>query len=487
MNPLASLAAARRARDEGDPGTAGTGLLALAARRQAEKERGPRPLGAFLSTLPPELWAEAARFPPGEGVPRSLRGIPLAVKDNLCTPLLPTTCGSRVLEGYRSPYAATAWRRLCARGAILFGKTNLDEFAMGSSTEFSAFGPTRNPVDGSRVPGGSSGGSAAAVAAGIVPAALGSDTGGSVRQPAAFCGVVGLKPTWGRVSRFGLVAFASSLDTVGVLASRVEDAAELLEAIAGPDPRDATCGRVPLPRAGALPEVHLRGVSVALLRDALREAEPGVADATAAAAETLAAAGVRLREVALPHARLAVPCYVVLATAEASSNLARYDGARYGRGPRDAPRFEALVAATRERLGEEVRRRLVLGAFVLSAGWRERLYRHARRARARVSADYARLFEEGVDAVLGPTTPTPAFRLCERSAEDPWEMYRSDVFTAAANLAGLPAVSLPVGLSDGLPVGGQLVGPAWGEERLLGLAARLEERVGFRHPLAEPA
>ncbi|MFW6193653.1 MAG: Asp-tRNA(Asn)/Glu-tRNA(Gln) amidotransferase subunit GatA, partial [Gemmatimonadota bacterium] len=414
----------------------------------------------------------------------ALEGVPVAVKDNICTVDFPTTCASRLLEGYRSPYAASAVRRLEGAGARVFGKTNLDEFAMGSSTENSAFGATRNPIDRERVPGGSSGGSAAAVAAGIVPAALGSSTGGSVRQPAAMCGVVGVKPTYGRVSRYGLVAFASSLDQVGVLARTVEDAARVLEVVSGDDPRDATCRDRPVPRAAVAREVELDGAVLGLPDEYLDEGlDPAVRRCVEAAADTAEDAGARVRRVSLPSTPRAIPCYYVLATAEASSNLARYDGVRYGVRADDAPDAESMQAATRGRgFGEEVKRRVMLGTYALSAGYYEDHYLRAQRARRQVAGDFASVFDEGVDAVLAPTAPTPAFPLGART-DDPFRMYLSDVYTVSANLAGLPAVSLPVGDADGLPVGAQLTCPPWEEERMLGLALRLEEALGFVHPL----
>ncbi|MDP2530520.1 MAG: Asp-tRNA(Asn)/Glu-tRNA(Gln) amidotransferase subunit GatA [Candidatus Palauibacterales bacterium] len=461
-------------------------LLEEALRRNQALDRGDRPVHAFLSTLEPE--AEPADGPRGlaageSGDESSLRDVPVAVKDNLCTPDLPTTCGSRILEGYRSPFAATVVRRLERAGARVLGKTNLDEFAMGSSTENSGFGPTRNPYDRERVPGGSSGGSAAAVAAGVVPVALGSSTGGSVRQPAAFCGLVGIKPTYGRVSRYGLVAFASSLDQVGVLSRTVRDGAVVLETIAGSDPRDATCQDRPSPRAEALDEVDLEGRVLGLPDEYLGE---GLDDGVRALVEDLAReaerAGAEIRRVSLPSTPLAIPCYYVLAPAEASSNLARYDGVRYGVRAQGAPDAATLFARTRgEGFGAEVKRRIMLGTYVLSAGYYDAYYRRAQRLRARIASELRDVFEAGVDALLAPTTPTTAFRLGEH-ASDPYAMYLADVFTVSANLAGLPAISIPIGTVDGLPVGGQLLCPPWEEERMLGLAARLEERVAWSPP-----
>jgi aspartyl-tRNA(Asn)/glutamyl-tRNA(Gln) amidotransferase subunit A len=399
-----------------------------------------------------------------------LAGVPVGVKDNICTPGLPTTCGSRLLDGFVPPYEATALHRLRAAGAIVAGKTNLDEFGMGSSTENSAFGATLNPLDPGRVPGGSSGGSAAAVAAGIVPVALGSETGGSVRQPAAFCGVVGLKPSYGRVSRYGLVAFASSLDQIGVFARNVVDAALVLECMAGHDPLDATTARLPVPRLAAAagsPRADLVvGVPDEYFPD---ELDPRVRARCAAALERWRAAGATIRRVSLPHTRYAIPTYYVIATAEASSNLARYDAVRYG--PRHG---DAVYAAARSAgFGAEVKRRIVLGTFVLSAGYHDAYYGRAQRVRARIVEDFDRVFADGIDVLFTPTTPTPAFRLGEKLG-DPYEMYLSDVFTVTANLAAVPAVSLPIGSVDGLPVGGQLIAARWREDTLLSAAASLE-------------
>ena len=481
-DPLGSLDAAREALDAGArPGD----LLERASERLRALDEGEEPLHAFLSARRPGPDGSAGPAS-GSGTPagRALEGVPVAVKDNLCTLELPTTCGSRLLAGYRSPYAATAVRRLEGAGARVFGKTNLDEFAMGSSTENSAFGPTRNPVDPGRVPGGSSGGSAAAVAAGIVPVALGSSTGGSVRQPAALCGVVGLKPTYGRVSRYGLVAFASSLDQVGILARTVEDAARVLETVSGRDPHDATSADRPVPRADAAREEEIEGAVLGVPGEYVDDRlHPGVREGLEAAVEAAESAGAEVREVSLPTTPRAVPCYYVVAPAEASSNLARYDGMRYGLRAGDGEDAGSVQRTTRGRgFGEEVRRRIMLGTYVLSAGYYEAYYLRAQRLRAAIARDFRRLFRDGVDAVLAPTTPTPAFRLGEKTG-DPYEMYLNDVYTVSANLAGLPAVSLPVANTGGLPVGAQLMGPPWSEERVTGLAVRLEEALGYRHPL----
>jgi len=406
-----------------------------------------------------------------------LAGVPVVVKDNLATEQLPTTCGSRILEGYVSPYEATAVRRLRAAGAVLVGKTNMDEFAMGSSTEHSAYGPTRNPVAPDRVPGGSSGGSAAAVAAGIVPVALGSETGGSVRQPAAFCGITGIKPTYGRVSRFGLVAFASSLDHVGVFGRTVGDAAMGLQAIAGVDRHDATSVDVPVPAYRDAERQSLAGLVVGRPREYFPESlDPRMRAVCDAALDALRAAGAEVRDVSLPHTELAIPAYYIIAPAEASSNLARFDGARYGmRLMGDGLR--GMYEATRSRgFGAEVTRRILLGTYVLSAGYYDAYYRKAMEVRQLIAGDFARVFASGVHVLLTPTTPTPAFTL--GAVSDPYEMYMSDIFTVTANLAGIPAMSVPAGFVDGLPVGAQLMAPHFGEATMLGAAFALERALG---------
>mgnify|MGYP001267572306 CR=1 FL=1 len=442
-----------------------------AVTRLHDKNDGPQGLNAFLAALSTvevsELEVSKARG--------RLTGVPIAVKDNMATVGFPTTCGSKILEGYQSPYEATVVRRLREEGAVIIGKTNLDEFAMGSSTENSAYGPVLNPHDLARVPGGSSGGSAAAVAASIVPAALGSDTGGSVRQPASFCGVVGIKPTYGRVSRYGLVAFASSLDQVGMFGGTVADAAELLQVVAGHDPRDSTSVDRPVPDFSAQRADGAEGLVVGVPTEYFGGAlEPGVEARCQAALDVLQASGARIREVSLPNTSYALSAYYVIATAEASSNLARFDGVRYGLRDAEGEDLSAMYERTRTAgFGREVKRRILLGTFALTAGYHDQYYGRAQRARSLVSSDFETVFDAGVNVLFTPTSPTVAFPLGER-VQDPLQMYLADVFTVTANLAGLPAISVPVGTSDGLPVGGQLIAPKWGEATLFRAAFALE-------------
>ncbi|HEY7399280.1 MAG TPA: Asp-tRNA(Asn)/Glu-tRNA(Gln) amidotransferase subunit GatA [Actinomycetota bacterium] len=445
---------------------------------------------AFL-TLTPEVARERAAeldVHRASGAPRSpVAGIPLALKDVLATKGIRTTCGSQILEEYVPPYDATAWARLSGEGGVLVGKTNCDEFAMGSSTENSAFGPVHNPWDLSRVPGGSSGGSAAAVAAGEVVWALGTDTGGSVRQPAALCGVVGMKPTYGLVSRYGLIAFASSLDTVGTFTRGVRDAALLLGAIAGKDPRDATSlddgpGR---DYVGTL-EKGVDGMRFGVVQEAFGEGvEPGVRDAVRAAVERISAMGGRVDEVSLPHADYGLSAYYLIAPSEASSNLARYDGVRYGLRVPDASDSIEMMARTRGAgFGAEVKRRVMLGTYALSAGYYEAYYGQAQKVRTLIIRDYERAFADH-DVLISPTSPTTAFTIGER-ADDPMAMYLSDVFTIPANLAGVPAITIPCGLdANRLPVGVQLTGPVLAEATVLRAAHALEAdlALALRPPL----
>jgi len=407
-----------------------------------------------------------------------LHGVPLAVKDLFCTEGVPSQSGSKILEGYRPPYTATVVERLYAAGAPLLGKTNQDEFAMGSSNENSAFGPVRNPWDRERVPGGSSGGSAAAVAAGLAPWALGTDTGGSIRQPAALCGIVGLKPTYGSVSRYGMIAFASSLDQAGPLTRDVTDAALLLRHMVGRDERDSTSLQHPeeiaLPSAQRLDGVRL-GVPVELSGEGIDAGELEAFNRTLDLAREL---GATVEPCELPHAPHALSAYYILAPAEASSNLARYDGVRYGlrRDPDEG--LVAMYTATRhDGFGDEVKRRIMLGTYALSSGYYDAYYGRAQQARTKIAEDFRTAFER-FDLIATPTAPTPAFRLGEKTA-DPLAMYLNDFCTVPMSLAGIPAISIPSGLSDGLPVGFQLAGPAFSENRVLDAAYALEQAIGF--------
>jgi aspartyl-tRNA(Asn)/glutamyl-tRNA(Gln) amidotransferase subunit A len=408
----------------------------------------------------------------------ALTGLVIGVKDNIATLEYPTTCGSRILEGYRSPYEATAIKRLKRAGALIACKTNLDEFAMGSSTEHSAFGRTQHPEQPDLVPGGSSGGSAALVASGGADAALGSETGGSVRQPASFCGIVGIKPTYGRVSRYGLVAFGSSLDQIGMFGRDVRTAGRVLCAISGRDPNDATSAdRPPL----EFPEIpnDLLGFTIGVPQEYFPDdLDAGVRAACDRAIAHLRKAGAKIKQVSLPHTGLAIPTYYILAPAEASSNLARYDGVRYG--PRYAPGegdVQAMYRATRGvGFGPEVRRRIIVGTYVLSAGYYDAYYRKALRARWLIARDFDSVFAGGVDLLFTPSTPTTAFRAGDK-LEDPVAMYLADVFSCPANLAWVTALSVPVGRSDGLPVGGQFIAPQFGEARMLQAASVLEALV----------
>jgi aspartyl-tRNA(Asn)/glutamyl-tRNA(Gln) amidotransferase subunit A len=439
------------------------------------------PLHAFLHVNSEAAMTRAAGLDRQPDPKAPLLGVPVALKDNICTAGVQTTAGSRVLEHYVPPYSAAVVERLEQAGAVIVGKTNCDEFAMGSLTEHSAFGPSRNPWDRDRIPGGSSGGSAVAVAADMVPLALGSETGGSIRQPAALCGVLGLKPTYGRVSRYGLIAFGSSLDQIGPFARSTRDMAALLTAIAGHDARDATSAHDAVPdyTAGLTGDIAgLRvGVPRALMDDGV---EPGVREAFDAALAQMAAAGAVLSDVALPHASLAIPVYYLVANAEASSNLARYDGVRYGTRA-DAGSLTEMYYRTRARFGAEVKRRIMIGTYVLSAGYYDAYYVKAQQVRTLIRKDYDEAFAH-VDVVALPTSPTVAFRLGARTA-DPIQMYLADVFTAAANLAGLPAISIPCGLTgEKLPVGLQLTARPFAEGTLLRAADVLERRIVMPRP-----
>jgi aspartyl-tRNA(Asn)/glutamyl-tRNA(Gln) amidotransferase subunit A len=411
----------------------------------------------------------------GESGP--LAGVPVIVKDNIATTTLPTSCGSRILEGYVSPFDATAVRRLREAGAVIIAKSNMDEFAMGSSTENSAFGPAKNPLAPTRVPGGSSGGSAASVASGIVRIALGSETGGSVRQPAAFCGVVGVKPTYGRVSRYGLVAFASSLDQIGVFGRSVDDAALGLHTIAGLDPLDSTSAAEPVAQYRDAARGSLTGVVIGRPREYFPDdLDPRIREKCDASLDALQSLGAEIRDVSLPHTDLAIQVYYIVAPAEASSNLARFDGVRYGLRM-DGDGLRGMYEATRSSgFGPEVTRRILLGTYVLSAGYYDAYYRKAQQVRALIARDFADVFTSGVHLLFTPTTPTPAFELGVKS--DPYEMYLSDIFTCTANLAGVPAMSLPIGRVDGLPVGGQFIASHFDERQMFAAAYALERRLG---------
>jgi aspartyl-tRNA(Asn)/glutamyl-tRNA(Gln) amidotransferase subunit A len=416
-----------------------------------------------------------------------LGGVPVAIKDNMCVEGTPTTCGSKILGRYRPPYTATAVARLLDAGAVVIGKTNLDEFAMGSSTENSAFGPTRNPWNPALAPGGSSGGSAAAVAAGMSAAALGSDTGGSIRQPAALCGVVGMKPTYGRVSRYGLVAFASSLDQIGPFARSVEDTALVLNILCGKDERDSTSASTPVPNFTAELGKTVKGVRIGVPWDFLG---PHVDESVRASFDrTIADAkreGAEVVDVALPNADFGLAAYYIVANAEASANLARFDGIRYGHRSSHAQTLYDTYAKTREEgFGREVKRRVLLGTYVLSAGYYDAYYRRAQQVRSLIIRDFARAFER-CDVIAVPTSPTPAFELGAKT-DDPILMYLNDVFTIPVNLAGLPGISLPCGLSPAkLPIGLQLIGRAFDEVTLLRAAAGIERIADFRTGAVAP-
>ena len=445
-----------------------------AARRADEQDK----LNIFLYRAEKSATEHAARLDADTSTnDKPLAGVPFASKDNISVAGMQVTCGSKILEGYTAPYTATVINRLRDAGAVLIGKTNLDEFAMGSSTENSAFGPTRNPIAPELVPGGSSGGSAAAVAAGIVPFALGSETGGSVRQPAAFCGIVGVKPTYGRVSRYGLVAFGSSLDQVGVFGSTVADAAITTRIIAGRDDYDATSSANTVPDYSFLAGDALKGAVIGRPKEYFpAELDKRIAELCDRAFDRMRQLGAEIRDVSLPHTSLAIPVYYIVAPAEASSNLARFDGVRYGLRLQGEG-LRGLYEATRSGgFGPEVTRRIMLGTYVLSAGYYDAYYRKAMQARALIADDFRKVFASGVHALFTPTTPTPAFPFGAKS--DPYEMYLSDIFTCTANLAGIPALSLPIGRVGKLPAGGQFMTSHFDEHRMFGLSAALERALG---------
>jgi aspartyl-tRNA(Asn)/glutamyl-tRNA(Gln) amidotransferase subunit A len=466
---------------------------ALAAKRISARElatdflariekRNPE-LNAYLAMSPERALAQADRI--DEIVARkeplpALAGVPLAVKDVLSTRGVPTTCSSRILRGYRPAYDATTVERLERAGAMMLGKTNCDEFAMGGSNENSAYGPVRNPVALDRVPGGSSGGSAAAVAAGLAVVALGTDTGGSIRQPGAFCGIPGMMPTYGRVSRYGLIAFASSLDRIGPFARNVRDAATVLSVIAGRDPLDSTSADVPVTDYVEGLEESVRGMRIGVPSDYFAAGlDPQVRERVEEGIATLERLGCQRVPLRMPHTDYAVATYYLIATAEASSNLARYDGVRYGVRVPGATLVEMYCRTRGTGFGAEVKRRIMLGTYALSAGYYDAYYLKAQKVRALVARDFAQAFEQ-VDAIVTPTSPVPPFRLGERT-EDPLAMYLADIYTVTGSLAGVPGISVPAGKThDGLPVGLQIFGPAFGEAQMLRLAHAFERADGIQ-------
>jgi aspartyl-tRNA(Asn)/glutamyl-tRNA(Gln) amidotransferase subunit A len=441
----------------------------------AEELNGP--LNAFLQIDRSGALKRAESITGQQG---ALAGIPIAVKDNICVQGMQASCGSRILGNYHPPYNATVIERLLSAGAVVVGKTNCDEFAMGSSNENSAFGAVKNPWDTSRVPGGSSGGSAAAVAAGIVPAALGSDTGGSVRQPASLCGVFGLKPTYGRNSRYGLVAFASSLDQVGIFARTTRDVARVLGVISGRDSHDATTADVPVPDYATELTGDIKGARIGLPRSLFGEGlDSEVRASVVAAVDVYRELGAEIVDIELPNAQYSIAVYYIIATAEASSNLARFDGVRYGFRAEDAPELRQMYRKTREEgFGPEVKRRIMLGTYVLSAGYYEAYYKKAQQVRSLIKQDFRKAFES-CDAIITPTSPTPAFAIGEK-VDNPLAMYLNDIYTVTANLAGIPGLNVPCGLSSNrLPIGFQLLGAYWSEPTLFKLAHAYETAQPF--------
>lgn len=469
----------------GEAGKWGSGEAT--AREVGVRLKAAESLNAILHWSQEALDAEGKRVD-ALAASGSLHRVPIALKDNIVTIEQPTTCASRILEGYTSPFNATVVNRLRAAGALIVAKANMDEFAMGSSTEHSAFGRVRNPIDPDRVPGGSSGGSAALVAAGVVPVALGSETGGSVRQPASFCGVVGVKPSYGRVSRYGLVAFGSSLDCISVFGETVDAAARVLHVISGHDPLEATSVAappmaMPVELVGADGRAPLQGITIGLPREYFpADLHPGVKAATDRAIQQMRDLGATIREMSLPHSRYAVPTYYIVAPAEAAANLARFDGVRYG--PRHIEPtngdIRALYQATRGKgFGPEVRRRILVGTYVLSAGYYDAYYHKAQQLRALITDDFRKVFASGVDFLFTPTTPTPAFKAGEKS-DDPVAMYLADIFVCAVSLAGLPAMSVPIGRDEGLPIGGQIIAPYFEESAMLSVAGAMERAIDAR-------
>jgi aspartyl-tRNA(Asn)/glutamyl-tRNA(Gln) amidotransferase subunit A len=450
-------------------------------------ERANPGLNAFVTVTAERALADArradARIARGEGGP--LTGVPVAHKDIFCTAGILTSCGSRMLSNFVSPYDATVVERLDAAGMVLLGKTNMDEFAMGSSNETSFYGAVRNPWDTTRVPGGSSGGSAAAVAARVAPVATGTDTGGSIRQPGALTGLTGFKPTYGRVSRYGMIAFASSLDQGGTITVSAEDAALVLTAMAGFDPKDSTSVDEPVPDYRAALDAPLAGLKIGILQEFFGDGlSPEVEAPVRAAMEQFSKLGAKVKEVSLPSLPLSVPTYYVVAPAECSSNLARFDGVRFGHRCENPQDLADLYKRSRaEGFGAEVKRRIMTGTYVLSAGYYDAYYLKAQKVRALITDDFRRAFGE-VDLLLGPTAPTPAFGLGDKTA-DPITMYLNDIYTIGANLAGLPAVSVPCGFAGKLPVGVQLIGPHFGEAKLLAAAHRYQQETDWH--LKSPA
>ena len=476
VNAAMSLSAAAAALARGEVSSVELTRDALARIDAADAQ-----LNSFISVAPERALAQAtaadARIAAGDAGP--LTGIPLAHKDIFCTRDLRTSCASRMLDNFVPPYDATVVERLDASGAVTVGKTNMDEFAMGSSNETSFYGAVRNPWDLQRVPGGSSGGSAAAVAAGLVAAATGTDTGGSIRQPAALCGITGLKPSYGRVSRLGMIAFASSLDQGGPMARSAEDCARLLQVMAGHDPRDSTSMTRPVDDYSAALEADISGLRIGVPSEYFGDGlDDGVARVIHAALAEYEALGATLVEVSLPRNSLAMPAYYIIAPAEASTNLSRYDGVRYGYRCADPRDLDDLYTRSRgEGFGAEVQRRILIGTYVLSAGYYDAYYRKAQQLRRLITEDFAGVFER-VDVIAGPTTPGTAFEIGAKT-QDPTAMYLEDTYTLAVNLAGLPAMSLPAGFSAGLPVGMQLIGRHFDEARLLAVAHRFQQHTDW--------
>jgi aspartyl-tRNA(Asn)/glutamyl-tRNA(Gln) amidotransferase subunit A len=440
-------------------------------------------LNSFL-TIEREYAMKRAEELDNDSGEKALKGLSIAVKDNICTRFSQTSCGSRILGNYKPQYNATAVERLIDAGAVIVGKTNMDEFAMGSSNESSAFGAARNPWDTERVPGGSSGGSAVAVASGVVRASLGSETGGSVRQPASLCGIFGFKPTYGRISRYGLVAFASSLDQIGIFGQTTKDIADVLGVVAGRDANDATTADVEVPNYNKTIDNDIKGRKIGVPRALLGEGlDDEVRGAVEQSIENYKSLGAEIIDIELPHAKYGIAVYYILATAEASSNLARFDGVRYGFRAENAGGLRDMYMKTREEgFGAEVKRRIMLGTYVLSSGYYDAYYSKAQKVRTLVKQDYANAFAQ-CDAILTPTSPSTAFKIGERS-DDPLAMYLSDIYTVSANLAGIPGISIPHGLSsENLPIGFQLVGKAWSEDVLLNFSNQYEKAFPFE---AEP-